>query len=56
MYALGGAFGLLALRVSSMTSWLAAVVAAVAAFLALVAVAVLERAPYERQQAKPKSA
>jgi len=51
IYALGCIFGLLALAVSRSSSWTSAIVAAVVAVAALVAVALLEQAPYERQQA-----
>ncbi len=52
MYALGGFFGALALWVARLSSWRAAGIATIVALLALAAVAALERAPYERQQAK----
>ena len=54
MYAFGVMFGLLALGVSHLASWTAAGVVAVVAGVALIAVAVLERAPYERQEDKAK--
>jgi UDP-GlcNAc:undecaprenyl-phosphate GlcNAc-1-phosphate transferase len=54
MYALGGVFGLLALMVSRLDSnWTVMAMAGVA-IVVLIAVAALERAPYERQQPKPK--
>jgi len=56
LYLLGGFFGSLALAVSQLDSWRATEFAAGAAALVLVAVAFLERAPYERQQRKPKAA
>jgi UDP-GlcNAc:undecaprenyl-phosphate GlcNAc-1-phosphate transferase len=54
MYALGGIFGLFALLVSRLDSRQAALAIAGAAIAVLLAVAALERAPYERQQPKPK--
>ena len=56
MYALGAGFGILALFVSRLGSWQAVKVALSVAAVMLVAVALLERAPYERQQARPKTA
>ena len=56
MYSFGVDFGLLALFVSRLTSAAALCVAAGTALVALFAVAALERAPYERQQKKPKQA
>jgi len=55
MYALGGFFGALALWVARLSSWRAAGIAAIITLVALAAVAALERAPYERQQAKRPS-
>jgi len=52
MYALGCIFGLLALAVSRSSSWTSAIVAAVVAITALIGVALLEQAPYERQRAR----
>ena len=54
MYAFGTVFGLLALWVSRLGSWAAVEVAGVTLALALVAVAILEQAPYERQKPKAK--
>ena len=54
MYALGGVCGLIALWIRRLDSWAAVEVAGGAALLALVAVGLLEQAPYERQQRKPK--
>jgi UDP-GlcNAc:undecaprenyl-phosphate/decaprenyl-phosphate GlcNAc-1-phosphate transferase len=56
LYTLGGIFGLLALAVSRLSSWTAVEVAAGTVAIVLAGVALLERAPYERQQRKPKSA
>jgi UDP-GlcNAc:undecaprenyl-phosphate/decaprenyl-phosphate GlcNAc-1-phosphate transferase len=53
MYALGGLFGVVALGVGRLGSWRAAGFAAIIALVALAAVAVLERAPYERQTKRP---
>jgi UDP-GlcNAc:undecaprenyl-phosphate GlcNAc-1-phosphate transferase len=55
MYALGGLFGLFALLVSRLDAHQAALAMAGAAIAVLLAVAALERAPYERQQPKPKT-
>src|SRR5579862_9669055 len=56
LYALGTIFGLLALWVSGLGSWSAAEVGGGTAIVALVAVAALEKAPYERQKPKTKAA
>lgn len=56
MYALGFGFGFLALLVSHLASAQALKVTAAVVGLALFGVALLERAPYERQQRKPKTA
>lgn len=56
MYALGFSFGALALLVRGLVSRQAAEVTAAVVVVALCAVALLERAPYERQQSKPKAA
>jgi UDP-GlcNAc:undecaprenyl-phosphate GlcNAc-1-phosphate transferase len=52
MYGLGAFFGLLALAISHLSTGLAYTVAAVAGAGVLGAVALLERAPYERQARK----
>jgi UDP-GlcNAc:undecaprenyl-phosphate/decaprenyl-phosphate GlcNAc-1-phosphate transferase len=52
LYALGGVSGLVALAVAAMDSWFAAGAGVVAAIAAWAAIALLERAPYERQNAK----
>jgi len=52
MYSLGALFGLLALVISHLPAHAALVVANVAALAVLVAIAVLELAPYERQTGK----
>jgi UDP-GlcNAc:undecaprenyl-phosphate/decaprenyl-phosphate GlcNAc-1-phosphate transferase len=54
MYALGCAFGLLALFVSRMDSGTALIAVVAIVIAVLLGVAALERAPYERQQRKPK--
>jgi len=54
MYALGLGFGLLAIVVSRVDFLPAGEIAALILAMALAAVALLERAPYERQQPKPK--
>jgi UDP-GlcNAc:undecaprenyl-phosphate/decaprenyl-phosphate GlcNAc-1-phosphate transferase len=54
MYALGCVFGLLALLVSRFDSLQTVIAVVGVAAAALIAVAALERAPYERQQPKPK--
>ncbi len=54
MYAFGAIFGLLALWVSRLGSWAAVEVAGITLAVALVAVAILEQAPYERQKPKAK--
>jgi UDP-GlcNAc:undecaprenyl-phosphate/decaprenyl-phosphate GlcNAc-1-phosphate transferase len=56
MYLLGAAGGGAAVLVSYLSLRAAAVVALAAAILILAGVAVLERAPYERQQRKPAAA
>jgi len=56
MYALGFGFGALALLVRDLGSRQALEVTAAVAAVALCAVALLEKAPYERQQRKPKAA
>lgn len=56
MYALGATFGLLALAISHLTARSAYAVAALSATAVLGAVALLERAPYERQTPKNKIA
>src|ERR1700688_659050 len=56
MYALGVGFGILALFVSRLGSWQAVKVALSVAAVMLVAVVLLEKPPYERQQASPKTA
>jgi len=56
MYALGAFFGLLALAISHLPAGPAYAVAALAALAVLGAVALLERAPYERQTPKNKLA
>lgn len=56
MYALGFAFGFLALFVSHLGSAQAVGAAVAAICLGLLAVALLEKAPYERQKPKPKVA
>ena len=56
LYTLGGVFGLLALAVSRLNSWTAVEVAVGILAIVLVGVALLEKAPYERQQRKPKAA
>ena len=55
MYALGAAFGVLALAVSRLSARHGFALAAATAAAALVAVALLERAPFERQQAPKKT-
>ena len=55
LYLLGGVFGLLALAVGRLDSLGAAEFAAGVAVIVLIAVAFLEKAPYERQQRKPKA-
>jgi UDP-GlcNAc:undecaprenyl-phosphate GlcNAc-1-phosphate transferase len=55
MYVLGAVFGLLALLVSRLDSQNAFLAVAGIAVIVLLAVAALERAPYERQQPKPKA-
>ena len=55
MYALGFGFGALALLVRGLVSRQALEVTAAVVVVALCAVALLERAPYERQQSKPKA-
>jgi len=52
MYALGAIFGLLALAISRLAAGLAYSVAAIAVVAVLIAVGLLERAPYERQTRK----
>jgi hypothetical protein len=52
MYALGAVSGLLALLISNLPARAAYAVAALAAAAVLGAVALLERAPYERQTRK----
>ncbi len=54
MYALGAFFGLLALLISRLPATPAYAIAALAAVAVLGAVALLERAPYERQARKEK--
>jgi UDP-GlcNAc:undecaprenyl-phosphate GlcNAc-1-phosphate transferase len=56
MYTLGFGFGGLALLVRDLGSGQAAEVAAATGCAALLAVALLEKAPYERQKSKPKAA
>ena len=56
MYSLGAAFGLLALIISRLPARAAFAVAAIAALAVLIAVALLELAPYERQSRRPKTA
>jgi UDP-GlcNAc:undecaprenyl-phosphate GlcNAc-1-phosphate transferase len=56
LYLLGSVFGLGALAVSRLDSWKAVEVAAGTTVIVFIAVAFLERAPYERQQRKPKAA
>jgi UDP-GlcNAc:undecaprenyl-phosphate GlcNAc-1-phosphate transferase len=56
MYALGAIFGLLALAISHLTADSAYAVAALSVIAVLGAVALLERAPYERQTPKNKIA
>ena len=55
MYGLGFGFGFLALVVSHLTAGPAVWVAVATICAGLLAVAVLEKAPYERQQPKPKA-
>ena len=55
MYVLGAVFGLLALLVSRLDSQPALLAMAGVTIVVLLAVAALERAPYERQQPKPKA-
>jgi UDP-GlcNAc:undecaprenyl-phosphate GlcNAc-1-phosphate transferase len=55
MYALGCAFGLLALFVSRLDSQQTLITVAVIVVAVLLGVAALERAPYERQQPKSKT-
>jgi UDP-GlcNAc:undecaprenyl-phosphate GlcNAc-1-phosphate transferase len=55
MYALGALFGLLALAISHLPARAAYMLAALAAVAVLGAVALLERAPYERQTPKNKA-
>lgn len=55
MYGLGFGFGFLALLVSHLESGPAVWIAAATICAGLFAVAVLEKAPYERQQPKPKA-
>lgn len=55
LYGLGGVFGLLALRVSRLPVRQGYALAALTLLAVLSAVALLERAPYERQQARLKS-
>ena len=55
MYVLGAVFGLLALLVSRLDSQPAVLAMAGLTIAVLLAVAALERAPYERQQSKPKT-
>jgi UDP-GlcNAc:undecaprenyl-phosphate/decaprenyl-phosphate GlcNAc-1-phosphate transferase len=56
MYTIGAVFGLLALAISHLTTRSAFAVAALSAIAVLGAVALLERAPYERQTPKNKIA
>ena len=53
LYALEIIFGLLALLASHLDSWHVAELCLAMAFLGLIAVALLENAPYERQRSKP---
>jgi UDP-GlcNAc:undecaprenyl-phosphate/decaprenyl-phosphate GlcNAc-1-phosphate transferase len=53
LYALEIIFGLLALLASRLDSWHVAELCFATAFLGLIAVALLEKAPYERQRSKP---
>src|SRR6267378_102753 len=55
LYGLGGVFGLLALGVSRLPVGQGYALAALTLLAVLTAVAILERAPYERQQARLKS-
>ena len=55
MYALGAAFGVLALAVSRLSARDSFALAAATAAAALVGVALLERTPFERQQAQNKT-
>jgi len=54
MYTIGAVFGLLALAISHLTAHTAYAVAALSGVAVLCAVALLERAPYERQTPKNK--
>lgn len=54
LYVLGAVFGLLALAVSRLSSWPAIEVAVGTAIVMLAGITLLELAPYERQQRKPK--
>jgi UDP-GlcNAc:undecaprenyl-phosphate GlcNAc-1-phosphate transferase len=54
MYALGAGFGFLAILVSRLDSGRAFIAIACIAIAVLFAIAALERAPYERQQPKPR--
>lgn len=54
LYGFGIVFGLVALGVTHLSSGRAAIVATVTAVVALAALALLEKAPYERQQVKTK--
>lgn len=54
MYALGSMFGVLALFVSRLDSQQTVIAMFAIAIAVLIAVSALERAPYERQQRKPK--
>ncbi len=56
MYALGAVFGLLALAISHLSARPAYTIAALAGVAVLGAVALLERAPYERQTRRKRFA
>jgi UDP-GlcNAc:undecaprenyl-phosphate/decaprenyl-phosphate GlcNAc-1-phosphate transferase len=55
MYALGGVFGLLSILLTYLDSTHTLIAMIAIAIAVLLGVAALERAPYERQQAKPKT-
>jgi UDP-GlcNAc:undecaprenyl-phosphate GlcNAc-1-phosphate transferase len=56
MYAVGCAFGIMAVTVSRMSSAMSFAMGCIVGLIALGGVALLERAPYERQQPKSKQA
>jgi UDP-GlcNAc:undecaprenyl-phosphate GlcNAc-1-phosphate transferase len=52
LYTLGALFGLMALLISWLSVWQAYALASIVALIALLAIIALERAPYERQEAR----